>query len=215
MSDKLHVVSAPGTCSITATKAADNNYNETTSVAFQPAIFDKTICGTSGAGSTYTQSTANSSITIQNVSGVCSTISVTTTTTPPATDSVRGTETKTITKSDPSAPLQTLLTLDWKMVGNLPVPWTDVSYYTIATLGHPSTFVDFHPLQLCNTGVSPTDISNYHTGAGGLFPGDEGMCLVSSQLQDGSSMTPVSLYTGVMVQREIIATNVDVTLRKT
>lgn len=110
-----------------------------------------------------------------------------------------GTEEWLVTKSGRSV-FKGFLTFDWTVDATQPIPWTRVIWDGLS---------DYQPVLLCNPGIDHEDSATYHEGSGGLFPTDQKMCLVDSDLRE-VVLDGVPTY----VQREIIAYNADLGSRK-
>ena len=115
----------------------------------------------------------------------------------------RRTDTWEVVKSN-GTEFKGYLTFDWTLTGTSPIPWTEVTWTESG-----GAVVDYHPVQLCNPGVSHTDSTKYSEGPGGLFPAGEKMCLVDSDLGE-ATIGGSTVY----VQHEIIAYNADLGSRK-
>jgi hypothetical protein len=87
-------------------------------------------------------------------------------------------ESWSVTKSTTGS-MQGTLDFVWDLPGTTPVKWTQVTW---GVPDLPSTFVDYHDVQLCNPGVAVDDYANLFPTIPGSTYGAEQMCLFSSAL---------------------------------
>lgn len=178
------------------------SYSSYTAVSGTFTIYDDLICPDPGVqDAEYSESGPASSIALNSQDQGCFGITV---------DNelggfvgTRRTDTWEVVKSN-GTEFKGYLTFDWTLTGTSPIPWTEVTWTESG-----GAVVDYHPVQLCNPGVSHTDSTKYSEGPGGLFPAGEKMCLVDSDLGE-ATIGGSTVY----VQHEIIAYNADLGSRK-